>query len=69
MKKFALTSDCVELLLYVAQKLVFNEVSFTFVHNSSESYIESDDDESLDFYADGYRCDCDASAEYHILDC
>lgn len=64
MKNFRLMSFDCELLMYVAQKLVWKNIGF--VYCSAESTIECYSDEALKFYADEYCDNCDTCAQYWI---
>lgn len=64
---FVLKSDDCELLAFVAGKLVEEEVEFSFTKVEEEEFaLTSEDSYSLDYFADEFVCNCDASSEYQV---
>ena len=64
---FVLKSNERELLAFVAGKLVKEEIEFSFKEvKEGEFALTSEDSYSLDYFADEFVCNCDASSEYQV---
>ena len=64
---FVLKSSERELLAFVAGKLVKEDIEFSFEEvEEGEFALTSEDSYSLDYFADEFVCNCDASSEYQV---
>lgn len=64
---FVLKSNDCELLAFVAGKLVKEDIEFSFEEvKEGEFALTSEDSYSLDYFADAFVCNCDASSKYRI---
>ena len=64
---FVLKSNDCELLAFVAGNLVREEIEFSFEEvEQGEFALTSEDSYSLDYFADEFVCNCDASSKYQV---
>ena len=65
---FCLKTASCELLSYVASNLVKEFVEFSFEEFEVGLFvIVSGDNYTLDYFADAFVCNCDASSEYQVI--
>lgn len=64
---FILKSNEHELLVFVAGRLVKEEIEFSFKEIETGDFVLiSEDSYSLDYFANEFVCNCDASVEYQV---